>query len=36
MIKFLGLWCRNNIIAEWVADGPRWKLVAPSNGFNVH
>jgi hypothetical protein len=35
-IKFRNLWCRNDLFAEWVVDRPRWKLVGPSNGFDVH
>jgi hypothetical protein len=34
--KFERVWCRNGFLAKMVERKPRWKLVAASNGFNVH
>jgi hypothetical protein len=34
--KFEVVWCRNELFAEMVMRRPRWKLMGPDNGFNVH
>jgi hypothetical protein len=34
--KLAAVWYRNGVLAEMIRQRPRWKLMGPDNGFDVH